>query len=92
MDAHERAGKFHQEFLVRGRIDERRAKPTDDFTSFVVTAQVEGRALGASIAFPAVPATCCFPLSHFRDMSLEDHSQQISSNVSSSRSIEWTIR
>jgi len=31
--------------FVRGRIDERRAKPTDDFTSFVVTAQVEGRAL-----------------------------------------------
>jgi cytochrome P450 len=31
--------------FVRGRIDERRAKPTDDFTSFVVTAQVDGRSL-----------------------------------------------
>jgi len=31
--------------FVRGRIDERRAKPTDDFTSFVVTAQVDERSL-----------------------------------------------
>jgi cytochrome P450 len=31
--------------FVRGRIDERRARPTDDFTSFVVTAQVDGRLL-----------------------------------------------
>jgi cytochrome P450 len=31
--------------FVRGRTNERRAKPTDDFTSFVVTAQVEGRLL-----------------------------------------------
>jgi cytochrome P450 len=31
--------------FVRGRIDERRASPTDDFTSFVVTARIEGRLL-----------------------------------------------
>jgi cytochrome P450 len=31
--------------FVRGRIEERRARPTDDFTSFVVTAQVDGRPL-----------------------------------------------
>jgi len=31
--------------FVRGRIDESRAKPTDDFTSFVVTSQIEGRSL-----------------------------------------------
>ena len=31
--------------FVRGRINERRAIPTDDFTSFVVTSQIEGRSL-----------------------------------------------
>jgi hypothetical protein len=31
--------------FVRGRIDERRRKPTDDFTSFVVTSEIEGRLL-----------------------------------------------
>jgi cytochrome P450 len=31
--------------FVRGRINERRANPTDDFTSFVVTAQIDGRRL-----------------------------------------------
>jgi len=31
--------------FVRGRINERRASPTDDFTSFVVTSKIEGRSL-----------------------------------------------
>jgi cytochrome P450 len=31
--------------FVRGRINERRANPSDDFTSFVVTSQIEGRLL-----------------------------------------------
>jgi hypothetical protein len=31
--------------FVRGRINERRANPNDDFTSFVVTSQIEGRSL-----------------------------------------------
>jgi cytochrome P450 len=31
--------------FVRGRIDGRRANPTDDFTSFVVTSQIDGRLL-----------------------------------------------
>jgi cytochrome P450 len=31
--------------FVRGRINERRARPPDDFTSFVVTSQIEGRLL-----------------------------------------------